>query len=156
VPADPTPSQQDTIRPTDKSTDKPLTTRGSTQHHAPTGLARRAKRCPACELTKPAGDFYLSRDRLSTYCKACQRVASRESYHRRRQDPALAEQIRDRDRRRKRLERRRAAAVDPDRERRNGRIRTAAVRRLIATYRAEYRALLREERARVGGGANAA
>jgi hypothetical protein len=46
--------------------------------------------------------------------------------------------------------------VDPDRERRNGRIRTAAVRRLIATYRTEYRALLREERARLGGGANAA
>jgi hypothetical protein len=39
---------------------------------------------------------------------------------------------------------------------RNGRIRTAAVRRLIATHRAEYRALLREERARLGGGANAA
>ena len=51
---------------------------------------------------------------------------------------------------------RRAATLDPDRERRNGRIRTAAVRRLIATYRAEYRALLREERARLGGGANAA
>jgi hypothetical protein len=43
-----------------------------------------------------------------------------------------------------------------DRELRNGRIRTAAVRRLIAIYRAEYRALLREERARLGGGANAA
>ena len=107
-------------------------------------------------MTKPAGDFYVSRGRLSTYCKACQRAASRQSYHRRRQDPALAAQIRDRDRRRKRLERRRAATVDPDRERRNGRIRTAAVRRLIATYRAEYRALLREERARLGGGANAA
>jgi hypothetical protein len=119
-------------------------------------LARTAKRCPACEVTKPAGDFYVSRGRLSTYCKACQRAASRQSYHRRRQDPALAAQIRDRDRRRKRLERRRAATVDPDRERRNGRIRTAAVRRLIATYRAEYRALLREERARLGGGANAA
>jgi hypothetical protein len=93
---------------------------------------------------------------LGPTCKACQRTASRQSYHRRRQDPALAEQIRDRDRRRKRLERRRAATVDPDRERRNGRIRTAAVRRLIATYRTEYRALLREERARLGGGANAA
>ena len=80
----------------------------------------------------------------------------RQSYHRRRQDPTLAAQIRDRDRRRKRLERRRAATVDPDRERRNGRIRTAAVRRLVATYRAEYRALLREERQRLGGGANAA
>jgi hypothetical protein len=95
-----------------------------------------------------ADQFYVSRGRLSTYCKACQRVASRESYHRRRQDPTVAEQIRDRDRLRKRLERRRAATVDPDRERRNGRI--------IATYRAEYRALLREERQRLGGGADAA
>jgi hypothetical protein len=152
VPADPSPSQQDAARPTDKSTDKPPATPGP----ARTAPARTAKRCPACELTKPAGDFYISRGRLSTYCKACQRVASRQSYHRRRQDPALAAQIRDRDRRRKRLERRRAATVDPDRERRNGRIRTAAVRRLIATYRSEYRALLREERARLGGGANAA
>jgi hypothetical protein len=156
VPADPTPFQQDAIRPTDKSTDKPPATRGAVRHHARTASARTAKRCPTCELTKPAADFYVSRGRLSTYCKACQRVASRQSYHRRRQDPALAAQIRDRDRRRKRLERRRAATVDPDRERRNGRIRTAAVRRLIATYRAEYRALLREERARLGGGANAA
>ena len=156
MPADPTPFQQDAIRPTDKSTDKPPASGRSARQHAQTAPARTAKRCPACAVTKPAGDFYISRGRLSTYCKACQRVASRESYHRRRQDPALAAQIRDRDRRRKRLERRRAAAVDPDRERRNGRIRTAAVRRLIASYRAEYRALLREERARLGGGANAA
>jgi hypothetical protein len=156
VPADPIAFQQDAIRPTDKSTDKPPTTRGSAHGHGRAAPARTAKRCPTCGLTKPAGDFYVSRGRLSTYCKACQRVASRQSYHRRRRDPALAEQIRDRDRRRKRLERRRAATVDPDRERRNGRIRTAAVRRLIATYRAEYRALLREERARLGGGANAA
>ena len=155
MPADPTPFQQDAIRPTDKSTDKPPTPWGSV-HHAAAAPARTAKRCPACAVTKPAGDFYVSRGRLSTYCKACQRVASRQSYHRRRQDPALAAQIRDRDRRRKRQERRRAATVDPDRERRNGRIRTAAVRRLIATYRSEYRALLREERARLGGGANAA
>ena len=152
MPADPTPSQQDAIRPTDK----PPVTRGFVQPHVLTAPARKAKRCPACEVTKSDGDFYVSRGRLSTYCKACQRIASRQSYHRRRQDPALADQIRDRDRRRKRLERRRAATVDPDRERRNGRIRTAAVRRLIATYRADYRALLREERARLGGGANAA
>ena len=155
MPSDPTTSQQDAIRPTDKSTDKPPT-RGTAQPLVPIALARTAKRCPTCAVTKPAGDFYVSRGRLSTYCKACQRVASRQSYHRRRQDPTLAAQIRDRDRRRKRLERRRAATVDPDRERRNGRIRTAAVRRLIATYRSEYRALLREERARLGGGANAA
>ncbi len=126
------------------------------QHPTPATPTRPAKRCPACEITKPASQFYLSRGRLSTYCKACQRAASRRSYHRRRQDPALADQLRDRDRRRKRLERRRAATVDPDRERRNGRIRTAAVRRLIATYRAEYRVLLREERARLERSADAA
>jgi hypothetical protein len=154
VPADPTLSQRDAIRPTDKSTDKPPAL-GAAQPYTQTAPAR-TKRCPTCQVTKPAGDFYVSRGRLSTYCKACQRVASRQSYHRRRQDPALAAQIRDRDRRRKRLERRRAATVDPDRERRNGRIRTAAVRRLIATYRAEYRALLREERQRLGGRANVA
>jgi hypothetical protein len=156
VPSDPTASQQDAVRPTDKSTDKPPTARGSLHDVTPRTPTRTSKRCPACALTKPGGDFYVSRGRLSTYCKACQRAASRQSYHRRRQDPALAAQIRDRDRRRKRLERRRAATVDPDRERRNGRIRTAAVRRLIATYRSEYRALLREERRRLGGGAHAA
>jgi hypothetical protein len=156
VPADPTASQQDAVRLTDKSTDKPPATPSPVPHRVPAAPARTTKRCPTCAVTKPAGDFYLSRGRLSTYCKACQRVASRQSYHRRRQDPARAAQIRDRDRRRKRLERRRAATVDPDRERRNGRIRTAAVRRLIATYRTEYRALLREERARLGGSANAA
>ena len=156
MPSDPTASQQDAVRPTDKSTDKPPATRDSLHDVTPRTPARVAKRCPACAVTKRAGDFYVSRGRLSTYCKACQRAASRQSYHRRRQDPTLAEQIRDRDRRRKRLERRRAATIDPDRERRNGRIRTAAVRRLIATYRSEYRALLREERARLGGGANAA
>jgi hypothetical protein len=74
---------------------------------------------------------------------------------RRRQDPATVEQIRDRDRRRKRTERARTAEVDPDKELRNGRVRTAAIRRLIHQYQPEYRALLREERARLGGGADA-
>ena len=52
------------------------------------------------------------------------------------------------DRARKRAERARLAYVDPDRERRAGQARTAAVRRLIASYEAEYRALLAAERAR--------
>ena len=129
--------------------------------------ARAVKRCPACKQTRPGGDFYESRGRLSTYCKGCQRAASRLAYHRRRQDPEQARVLRDRDRRRKRLERARAAQSDPDRERRNGRVRTAAVRRLIATYRSEYQALLAEERnqldsqlgaqldGQLGGGAHA-
>jgi hypothetical protein len=77
------------------------------------------------------------------------------AHHRRRRDPEQVRLLRDRDRRRKRLERARAATTDPERERRNGRVRTAAVRRLIASYRSEYRALLAEERARLGGGADA-
>ena len=52
------------------------------------------------------------------------------------------------DRARKRAERARLAQVDPDRERRAGQARTAAVRRLIAAYEPEYRALLAAERAR--------
>jgi hypothetical protein len=52
------------------------------------------------------------------------------------------------DRARKRAERARLAQVDPDRERRAGQARTAAVRRLIATYEHEYRALLAAERTR--------
>jgi hypothetical protein len=110
------------------------------------------KRCAACHDTKSPSDFYVSRGRLSAYCKPCQRDKSATAYHRRRQDPEQAQLLRDRDRRRKRLERARAATTDPNRERRNGRVRTAAVRRLIATYHTEYRALLTEERGRVGGG----
>jgi hypothetical protein len=52
------------------------------------------------------------------------------------------------DRARKRAERAHLAQVDPDRERRAGQARTAAVRRLIAAYEPEYRALLAAERAR--------
>jgi hypothetical protein len=95
--------------------------------------------------------FYLTRGRLSAYCKDCQRAKSAAAYHRRRKDPSAAALMRDRDRRRKRLERARAAALDPERERRNGRVRTAAVRRLIAAHRTEYRALLHQERQRQEG-----
>ena len=52
------------------------------------------------------------------------------------------------DRARKRAERARLAQVDPGRERRASQARTAAVRRLIAAYEPEYRALLAAERAR--------
>jgi hypothetical protein len=106
------------------------------------------KGCPACGETKPAGEFYVTRGRLSSYCKDCQRRASSDAYHRRRQDDTERERIRQRDRARKRAERARLARVDPDRERRAGQARTAAVRRLIATHEPEYRALLAAERAR--------
>ena len=107
-----------------------------------------SKGCSACGETKPASDFYVSRGRLSSYCKRCQRRISNDAYRRRRQNAAERERIRQLDRARKRAERARLAQVDPDRERRAGQARTAAVRRLIAAYEAEYRALLAAERAR--------
>jgi hypothetical protein len=105
------------------------------------------KRCSACADVKRAEDFYASRGRLSSYCKDCQRRASRLAYRRRQQDPAARAQMRAVDRARKRQERARLAQLDPDRERRAERARRAALRRLIATYEPEYRALLRQERA---------
>jgi len=107
-----------------------------------------AKGCPACGTTKSTDDFYVSRGRLSSYCKSCQRRISNDAYRRRRQDAGQRERMRQLDRARKRAERARLAYVDPDRERRAGQARTAAVRRLIASYEAEYRALLAAERAR--------
>jgi recombinational DNA repair protein (RecF pathway) len=107
-----------------------------------------SKRCSACGETKPASDFYVSRGRLSSYCKNCQRRISNDAYRRRRQDAAACERMRQLDRARKRAERARLAQVDPGRERRAGQARTAAVRRLIAAYEPEYRALLAAERAR--------
>jgi hypothetical protein len=123
-------------------------------HHDPTAATPAPparKRCAACRRTKPAGKFYVTRGRLSAYCKDCQRAKSAAAYHRRRKDPETAALMRDRDRRRKRMERARAAVLDPERERRNGRVRTAAVRRLIAAHRTEYRALLHQEHQRQEG-----
>jgi hypothetical protein len=119
--------------------------------HDPTLVPPRrpaSKRCSACGETKPASDFYVSRGRLSSYCKYCQQRISNDAYRRRRQDTAACERMRRLDRARKRAERARLAQVDPGRERRAGQARTVAVRRLIAAYEAEYRALLAAERAR--------
>jgi hypothetical protein len=107
-----------------------------------------SKGCPVCGETKPAGEFYVSRGRLSSYCKPCQRRISNQAYRRRRQDAAERERIRQVDRARKHAERARLARVDPDRERRAGQARTAAVRRLIAAHQVEYRTLLAAERSR--------
>ena len=93
-----------------------------------------SKGCSACGETKPASEFYVSRGRLSSYCKRCQRRVSNDAYRRRRQDAAECERMRQLDRARKRAERARLAQVDPDRERRAGQARTAAVRRLLAAY----------------------
>jgi hypothetical protein len=42
-----------------------------------------SKGCPACGTTKPADEFYVSRGRLSSYCKSCQRRISNDAYRRR-------------------------------------------------------------------------
>ena len=121
------------------------------------------KRCSACAEVKRAEDFYVSHGRLSSYCKDCQRHASRLAYRRRRQDPDQHGRMRAVDRLRKRRERARLTEVDPDRERRAGQARRAAVRRLIAAHPAEYQTLLEAERAQrqprdimPGGGSDAA
>jgi hypothetical protein len=122
------------------------------------------KRCSACAKVKRAEDFYQSRGRLSSYCKDCQRRASKLAYRRRRQHPDELARMRAVDLRRKRRERARLAELDPGRERRAGQARRAAVRRLIAAHPDEYRALLEVERRRrqpageaaSGGGPDAA
>jgi len=110
------------------------------------------RRCSACGQEKRAADFYVSRDRLSSYCKDGQRQASRLAYRRRRQDPAARARMRSIDRLRKRQERTRLAQLDPDRERRAGRARRAAVRRLIAAHEPEYLGLLEQELVVAQGG----
>jgi hypothetical protein len=105
------------------------------------------KRCSACAEVKRAEDFYVSRGRLSSYCKDCQRQASRRAYRRRCQNPSARTQMRSVDRLRKQRQRARIAQLDPERERRLDRARRAAVRRLIAAHQPEYRALLDQERA---------
>ncbi len=88
---------------------------------SPGPAQRESKRCSACAQIKPAEDYYVSQGRLSSYCKACQRQASRRAYHRRREDPASRARMRAVDRRRKQQERARLARLDPDRERRASR-----------------------------------
>jgi hypothetical protein len=112
------------------------------------------KRCSACAVVKRAEDFYESQGRLSSYCKDCQRLASRRAYQRRRKDPNVSAHMRAVDRRRKRRERERLARVDPDRERRASRARRAAVRHLIAAHQAEFSGLVHKELAGTaeGGG----
>ena len=119
-----------------------------TRSHGPVGL----KRCSACGEEKRAADFYVSGGRLSSYCKDCQRQASRLAYRHRRQDPATRARMRSVDRLRKRQERARLAQLDPDRERRAGRARRAAARRLIAAHEPEYLSLLQQELAAQRGG----
>jgi hypothetical protein len=114
----------------------------------PAGL----KRCSACGEEKRAADFYESGGRLSSYCKDCQRQASRLAYRRRREDPTARARMRSIDRLRKRQERTRLAQLDPDRERRAGRARRAAVRRLIDAHEPEYIGLLEQELVAQGGG----
>ena len=109
------------------------------------------KRCAACCKTKSADQFYVSRGRLSAYCKTCQRATSAAAYRRRRSEPTERARMRALDRQRKRAERARLARTNSDRERRQSRVRTAAVRRLIGAHQSEYRAFLQDERRRQEG-----
>jgi NAD-dependent SIR2 family protein deacetylase len=62
-----------------------------------------AKRCPRCGQVKPADQFYRrQRSRLSSYCRSCQRAVARAARRRRRQDPAVVEELRAVDRARQR------------------------------------------------------
>jgi hypothetical protein len=109
------------------------------------------KRCAASCTTNSADQFYISRGRLSAYCKACQRAKSAAAYRRRRSEPTERARMRALDRQRKRAKRARLARTDADRERRHSRLRTAAARRLIAAHQSQYRAFLQDERRRQEG-----
>jgi uncharacterized Zn finger protein (UPF0148 family) len=124
-----------------------------------------AKRCPDCGEPKPTSAFYERGDgQLSTYCKHHQRERSRASYRRRRQNPDELARMRSVERARKAASRARLRTVDPGRETRLAKSRSAAARRLIAAHLDEYRALLELERQRLqhdsrvvsGGGPDAA
>ena len=67
----------------------------------------KAKRCPRCGQVKPASAFYRRHrtQRLSPYCKPCQRAASRENRSRRRRDPGSVALLRATDRTRQRRRR---------------------------------------------------
>jgi hypothetical protein len=69
--------------------------------------APKGKRCPRCGQVKPASAFYRRHrtQRLSPYCKPCQRAASREAQRRRRRDPASVALLRATDRTRQRRRR---------------------------------------------------
>jgi hypothetical protein len=123
------------------------------------------KRCPDCGEPQPSSAFYERGDgQLSTYCKHHQRERSRASYRRRRQSPDELARMRAVERARKAASRARLRTVDPGREMRLARSRSAAARRLIAAHLDEYRALLELERQRQqhdgevvsGGGPDAA
>jgi hypothetical protein len=124
-----------------------------------------AKLCPDCGEHRPASAFYRRGDgHLSTYCKIHQRERSRASYLRRRQNPDALASMRAAERARKAASRARLRDVDPGREARLAKSRSAAARRLIAAHLDEYRALLEAERGRQqhadaavsGGGPDAA
>ncbi|MFL6296196.1 MAG: hypothetical protein ACJ75M_10320 [Actinomycetes bacterium] len=122
------------------------------------------KRCPDCGEPQPTSAFYQRGDgHLSTYCKHHQRERSRASYRRRRQNPDELARMRAVERARKAASRARLRTVDPGRETRLAKSRSAAARRLIAAHLEEYRALLEFERQRqldaevvLGGGPDAA
>jgi hypothetical protein len=135
------------------------------RNNTPALVRDAGKLCPDCGHRLPPDAFYLrGNGSLSTYCRVHQRQRSKAAYRRRRQDPAALARMRTVDRTRKRVARARLKALDPGREARQTRSRTAATRRLIAAHPEEYRRLLHAERAQrqlssaasEGGGPDAA
>jgi hypothetical protein len=111
--------------------------------NAPARVRDAGKLCPDCDHRLPPDAFYLrGNGSLSSYCKPHQRRRSEAAYRRRRQDPATLARMRAVDRTRKRAARARLKMLDPGREARQARSRTAATRRLIAAHPEEYRRLL--------------
>jgi hypothetical protein len=109
------------------------------------------KHCPDCGEHRPASAFYVRPNgQLSAYCKPHQRERAKASYRRRRQDPAALARMREVDRIRKRASRGRLKTLGARREAWLARCRATAARRLIAAHPEEYRALLRDERHRIG------
>jgi hypothetical protein len=135
------------------------------RNNTPALVRDAGKLCPDCDRHLSPDAFYLrGPGSLSTYCKTHQRQRSQASYRRRRQNPATLARMRQVDRARKRAARARLKTLDPTRESRQARSRTAATRRLIAAHVDEYRHLLDVERASQqvgiptveGGGSDAA
>src|SRR6266508_680059 len=114
-----------------------------------TVVRQAGKSCPDCGEQRPADAFYQRPDgRLSTYCKVHQRQRSRESYRRRRQDPAELLRMREQERVRKRTTRSRHILT------------TSGPASIRAALLLEYRAILEQERCadrgRSGGGQDVA
>lgn len=100
-----------------------------------------SKRCPGCEATKPATDFYRSRstkDGYHSWCKVCSRAATDAAAQRRRAE--MGEEAWLADKREKVARSRERRGMASEREYRKAR--KAATNALINNHRAEFDHLL--------------